>query len=254
MKKANSIFTLSMCALLGVLHMADLLLFTDITTGFVTVGNIAIRYAALGAGVLVCLVPMLYKKDKIGEVCFAKAHFVALGACGAISEMYGFFTIICFAFGKLGLLSLCIGILFILFGVFVFITALRKNGTCTRPQMYLGLLGTLALYLLVLMRFITRTSSLYRLAPTLGILSAMAALLFATYFIKVLALEPAARPYKGLAVFGQLCFLLCTCIELPHSLYLFCVGAAPLPDLLLALCVGTLGIVGALCSLSVGEA
>lgn len=256
MRKKCAVITLCICAAIGVLHIADLVLYTDLITGFNTYGSVAIRYIVLFVGALICALPLLYKKGSIHTPPIGKAHCVCLAACGIVSEIYGFFNVLKFTFSGSGALAFARGALFVVFGVFCFIAALRIKTSNYSGQavMFIGVIGSLSLYLLTIERFIGRASSLYRFAPTLGVLSALAALAFSTQLIKMVCLDEEHRNYNMLATTGQISFLLCTCMELPHSIYLFAMGLAPLNDVMLCLLLGILGLIGALYAISVAEA
>ena len=96
-------------------------------------------------------------------------------------------------------------------------------------------------------RFQFMPASLGRIPCTLRVLSAVAALLFAVVLLKVF-LTPGLPCGHTLFAAGAGCFLLCTCIELPQTLFEAFNGMLTMPDLLTGLAMGVFGLCGLACT------
>ena len=125
------------------------------------------------------------------------------------------------------------------------------TGFGVRRQKLGGALPGLVLPLVFLWRLVWRfqfvPASLGRIPCTLRVLSAVAALLFAVVLLKVF-LTPGLPCGHTLFAAGAGCFLLCTCAELPQTLFEACNGMLTLPDLLTGLAMGVFGLCGLACA------
>ena len=110
-----------------------------------------------------------------------------------------------------------------------------------------GLVLPLAFLWRLVWRFQFVPASLGRIPCTLRVLSAVAALLFAVVLLKVF-LTPGLPCGHTLFAAGAGCFLLCTCIELPQTLFEAFNGMLTMPDLLTGLAMGVFGLCGLACT------
>ena len=110
-----------------------------------------------------------------------------------------------------------------------------------------GLVLPLAFLWRLVWRFQFVPASLGRIPCTLRVLSAVAALLFACVLLKVF-LTPGLPCGHTLFAAGAGCFLLCTCIELPQTLFEAFNGMLTMPDLLTGLAMGVFGLCGLACT------
>ena len=110
-----------------------------------------------------------------------------------------------------------------------------------------GLVLPVAFLWRLVWRFQFVPASLGRIPCTLRVLSAVAALLFAVVLLKVF-LTPGLPCGHTLFAAGAGCFLLCTCAELPQTLFEACNGMLTLPDLLTGLAMGVFGLCGLACA------
>lgn len=110
-----------------------------------------------------------------------------------------------------------------------------------------GLVLPLAFLWRLVWRFQFVPASLGRIPCTLRVLSAVAALLFAVVLLKVF-LTPGLPCGHTLFAAGAGCFLLCTCAELPQTLFEACNGMLTLPNLLPGMAMGIFGLCGLACA------
>ena len=86
-----------------------------------------------------------------------------------------------------------------------------------------------------------------RLGITLRVLSSAAALLFLAMILRVF-LTPGLPVGHAVFAAGMIAFMMCTCHELPQTVFEFCHGSATTADLAVGLCMGLWGITGLVCA------
>ncbi len=243
MKKRVFFATNGGLLIIGALFFADLVWNTDAATGFLIHGAIGWRYALLLLGVLLSALPILYKRQSFAakplDAQSVLIGFLVLGiasVCGVVAQIFAAFQ------GKAGLLALLKSALLLLLAVYCAYRLLLAEKADS--GLNFGVMASLFLYFLTVERFLSNASSLYRFAPIESILAALGALLFFTVLLKTMHYPPERRPYGQLMALGQLAFFLCTCIELPRTIYRFLSGSAALPAVSESLVLAAVGILG----------
>ncbi len=273
MKKSFCSALLIASVLLGALRFADLLLFTELNTGFVTFGSVWLRYAVLFGFVAVLIfAPSADKKAPAYAVSlpaqpvFAAAAVPAFVA-GALAQWYAIqeFNAPTTAMGKAAQqqaaqthsldmmtlsffgLRMVLGISLWVLGVWLVLLYLRK--TPLKPETSvvrtIGFWGSAGFYALVILRYAENPASVHRILHILPIFSALAALLFITKMIGLFCVECTPAYARGTAAAGIFAFLMCTCIELPQAVWQTVHGQISLLNITLALLLGLIGISGA---------
>lgn len=248
--------------LLGGLHLADLLLWTDAATGFATAGSAWMRYIPWLAALLLPYLPARRAAAQPADLAesnpmlgaFMLLAGLALTASGVIT-----LSVIQYVLRNPGLFTgysqiaawadaitpLWGGLWLLWYGVRAFAGYGIQHGRLGHPLLALGLFAC-CLWRLI-WRFQMTPASLVRLPCTLRVLSAAAALLFVVVLFKVF-LVPGFPCGHTLFAVGSGCFLLCTCLELPQTLFEASLGMLALPDLLTGLGFGMLGLCGFVCA------
>lgn len=275
MKRITCTCALVFSLLLGAARAVDLLLNTDAETEFLRSGSTLPRYLLL----LACLLLILRAGHSIplGQPCGlrpgdaawmrgANPLLIPLAFC---SELYGFLFLLNRIFGvpiqtttsrhamdNLRLYYLqqfadgARAALFVLFGVWCLLLFFENltRIPCGKWMLTLGTLSSTVFYLQTVLRFIERPSSLYRIIPVVGVLSALSALLFVMALLRALYLPGSPNAARLLCRSGLLVFFFCTCLALPQTVWQYVKGAETLVSLILAAGFGCLGLVGAVCA------
>ena len=265
-KRFYAVLVLAVGIVLAALHVADLLQWMDVSTGFALRGSVWARYLPWLAALALPYLPA--RRVAAQPVELADTN-LPLGCCMLIT----------------GVLLLGSGLLTIptaqmvtaypalyattpvwtawadvvtpmLAGVWLLVYGWRAlTGFGVRRQRLGSALPGLVLPVAFLWRLVWRfqfvPASLGRIPCTLRVLSAVAALLFAVVLLKVF-LTPGLPCGHTLFAAGSGCFLLCTCAELPQTLFEACNGMLALTDLLTGLAMGVLGLCGLACAWAAG--
>lgn len=239
----------------GAAHWLDMVNFTDLSTGFAAYGPLWARYAVGGAVALLCVLAGLLASRRpeglwrrsvsqglVSIVC--GLSFAALGGSGLAG-----------AAGPAALAQQLFWLLTALWLLLLGAARLSSRPCLPTASAAWGVAGTVSLYLLTVARFIFKPSGIVRVAPTVQVFSALAALVFSTVLLKAFYL-PRANCGRALSLTGCLCFFLCTCLELPQTICLYLVNQAARADLMLSGALGLLGLLGAVCAMTAagGEA
>lgn len=241
---ATSLLAL-VCLAAGGARWLDLVNCTDLATGFSTYGSYWVRYAVVGAVLLLA----------------ALASFLAPGrpaALGGHNALQGILAFLC-GFGFAALAGVQIGgwaalgwverILAVLYLVSALWMLLLGRSRFTEEfeaptgSAVFGVAGTLSLYLLTIQRFCLVPTGIVRVGYTLEALAALAALLFCTAQVKA-AYIPGGKSGGWVFFTGMAAFLLCTCLALPGVVCEYLVGQAALAELIQAACIGLVGLSG----------
>lgn len=250
---------LAVCLLTLGLRIADLTLCTDPATGFVTAGPFWARIAVPAAGVILSYIaasrlnrrPQALLGPCRGMGICMLILTVALGA----SALLRLLTLSSW-FSPLELISAGTALLTALWAMLWGVRAFGPladptqglPGTLTSlPGTLTSLPGTLFFLWLMIDRFAIAPASVMRLGCTIRVLSSAAALLFLAMVLRVF-LTPGLP--VGHAVFssGMIAFLLCTCHELPQTVFEFCHGGASPAELAVGIAMGLWGLTGLFCA------
>lgn len=253
--RSNKIFplVLALCLLILVGRIVDLCLFTEAATGFVTAGPVWLRYAlpamvacgAYLAGHFAAARPaaLLGRCAPLGGLMLAGGVLLAgAGLAGAPAIL---------ALGSRWFVVLdCLapfvgGIWLLVYGPRAF-APLGDKDTVPAPALT-GLPLPLCFAWLVVRRFAVAPAAVVRLGCTLRVLSAVAALLFASALLKLFFVPGQPVGHTVFAT-GMNCFLFATCCELPQAVFEALHGTATVSSLLLALGLGVWGLCGLVCA------
>ena len=267
-KRLHGVVLLLAGVLLAAAHTADLLLWTETETGFALAGSVWVRYVVWLAALLL---PYLPARWAAAQPAALRDRNPALGVCMVLTGVLLVLS---------GALTFPAAQLVTQFpGLFVSYSPLAAWADVITPVLgglWLAAYGARAfagfgirrerlgspvlavvLPLCMLWRLVWRfqfvPASLQRLPCTLRVLSAAAALLFAVVLLKVF-LVPGYACGHTLFAAGAGCFLLCTGLELPQTLYEAANGMLTTPDLLTGLGLGGFGLCGLVCAWAAGGA
>lgn len=262
-KHPHALVVLILGLAMAVLHLADLLLWSDADTGFATAGSVWLRYIPWLAALVLPYLPArraaaqpaaVQDTNKPLAVCMALAGAALLTAGVAAGGMVR----AAMEYAALYALSYPAAfywadmLLPILGGAWLLNYAVRAWNGFGLQRQRLGsplFAGTLPLFLLwkLIWRFQFEPASLDRMPCALRVLSAVAALLFAVVLIKIF-IVPGLPCGHTLFAAGTGAFLLCTGLELPQTLLEAVRGMLTLPDLAAGLGIGLLGLCGLVCA------
>lgn len=267
---------LGMCLLLGIACGLDLLLFTDMETGFTTVGSIWLRYGIMAVAVGVCYaVPALAARKATDAlpadaqpqiqppavlcIFLAAACAVCCGMglryavrefempttmfgipeAGALMQTVAFWMRMGLA---LGMMVLCVW-----FGLL----AARSEPLKPQPSVLraMGIIGVFTMLFLPVLRYVENPSTVYRAVLIVPIFSAVAGVWFAVQLVGVLCRANRAAMRSKLAAAGLIAFLLCTCVGVPQGVFVLWQGKANGMLLYTCLVLGLLGVLGAVTAL-----
>ena len=247
---------------LAILHGADLLLWTDASTGFALAGSVWLRYLLWLAALLLPYLPARHAAAQPAAlsnsnmplgICMVFAGLL-LGASGLLTFSTALYvTQYPYLFTSYPLVAawadvvtpLLGGIWLVVYGVRAVLGYGLRRGR-VGSALAAGVLPLCLLWRLV-WRFQFVPASLQRMPCTLRVVSGVAALLFAVVLLKVF-LVPGLPCGHTLFAAGSGCFLLCTGLELTQTLFEAFRGMLILPDLLTGLGIGVLGLCGLACA------
>lgn len=261
-KRPHAALVLVTGVLLAALHFADLLLWTDTATGFAAAGPVWARLvlwaAALGLPYLparrAAAQPAALSDTNlplglgmlVTGLLLAGSGALALPTARFVTQSpglaQGYPTFAAWLDAALPLLA---GAWLLVYGVRAMVGYGVRRHRLGHPLLAVGV--PLCFLWRLVWRFQFVPASLYRMPCTLRVLSAAAALLFVTVLLKVF-LVPGLPCGHTLFGAGTGCFLLCTCLELPQTLWEGVNGMLILPDLLAGLGFGALGVCGLVCA------
>ncbi len=259
------------CAVLGLLRALDLVFLSESGTNFVTVSSVWLRYAVLAVAIVAFYVIFQKiaksKKDlqalnlnsiimcALGSFAVATSIFAMLYAVNELNfptTNFGHFQssafMLLFAFGVRSVFAVSL----FLFGVFCSTVGVKNKKLEFKKSTLrvIGFLGAVSFCFLCTLRYAESPASVHRITNILSVCSALSALVFYTKLIGVMYKKPSAKVSNDLVCSGLTAFLLCTCIELPQTLFLMG-GAFNLYTLLMSVTTALLGVLGAHTALKV---
>lgn len=246
------------------LRWIDLVNFTDLDTGFVTVGSVWWRYGAIALLVVLALVGgfMAAKRPVSNERGCAVSGCVllALGLLCTLQNVVDAYLGLNLAALLQGGLTIQgwvstvdtatagVALLGLLCAAWLFSVALSLFGGSYRLPaggIALGMLGNFYLYAMLISRFAANQSSYHRIDPTVSVFAAAAAIWFTTVLLRAIYYPESAIGRKLYAA-GLACFYLCTCFALPQAICDFMVGNITLGAAGEVLLFAGFGVLGAL--------
>lgn len=261
-KRIYAVLVLLLGVALAAAHVADLILWMDASTGFALQGSVWVRYLPWLAALVLPYLPARKVAAQPAELADTN---LPLGCCmlvaGALLLASGLLTVptaqMITAYPALYATTpvwtaWADVITPVLAGVWLLVYGWRAlTGYGVQRQRLGWALPGLALPLAFLWRLVWRfqfvPASLGRIPCTLRVLSAVAALLFAVVLLKVF-LTPGLPCGHTLFAAGAGCFFLCTCVEMPQTLFEACNGMLTIPDLLTGMAMGVFGLCGLACA------
>lgn len=243
---------LAVCLLTLALRIADLMLFTDPETGFITNGFFFARIA-----VPVVCVALSY----LAAVWTARRPLALLGPCRGLGVCLLALTAALGATAVLSIPALASGMEFatmadgvtaLLSALWALLWGVRAFGPLADPTKPLpgtltSLPGTAFFLWVIIYRFAVAPASVMRLGCTLRVMSAAAALLLLSMVLRVF-LTPGLPVGHGVFAAGMIAFMLCTCHELPQTVFEFCHGNATTVQLAASAAMGVWGLAGLVCA------
>lgn len=257
-KRPHSAWLLLAGLVLAAAHVADLLLWTDAYTGFANAGSVWVRYAIWLAALALPYIPARWAAPQPAElsdtntplgICMVFAGLLLAGSGAATIPSTWYATQYPYLFTSYPLFAAWADVVTpLLGGLWLVVYGVRAlMGYGLKRQRLGSALAGVVLPVCVLWRLVWRfqfvPASLQRMPCTLRVLSAAAALLFAVVLLKVF-LVPGLPCGHTLFAAGSGCFMLCTGLELPQTLFEAANGMLTLPDLLTGLGLSMLGLCG----------
>ena len=259
MKRNVTLALLLACVAAGALRLLDLCLFTQPETGFVTLGSVWLRYGVLALlFVAIQAAALLHKEDAAPVALHVSAPvlWVLVAIAAAVSSLAALLYAVAqfsmpttnfgLALGEGGssmllgvalLLRLTVALSLLVFCGFAALMAARSaplawEASGTRLA---GLFGCLGFFILPVLRYVENPASVHRILIILPIFSAVLALVFVVKLVGTLCASISANT---LAAAGLSAFLLCTCIELPQTIWQAVQGGATLLQISLSVLLG----------------
>lgn len=244
---------LALCLLTLALRITDLMLFTDPETGFVTTGLFYARIAAP----LLCVV-----LSYVAARGVARRPLALLGPCRGLSICLlgvaaalgasALLSVLELTSGTGGLTTVADAVTALLSALWAMLWGVRAFGPLadpTRPLPYTltSLPGTTFFLWVMIDRFAVAPASVMRLGSTLRVMSAAAALLFLAMVLRVF-LTPGLPVGHAVFAAGMIAFMMCTCHELPQTVFEFFQGNATGPQLAAAVGMSIWGLAGLVCA------
>lgn len=251
MKRISFFFPLLLCLCAGVARWFDLVNYTDLTTGFPSVGSYLIRYGLLvgivGAVFLFSLaVPRVPKALTRGCNLVAMLMFLSGGLFAGLGVM----TLLNRGYSlslRSMVLDVLMGLLYLLTALWLVLSGCSRLGQNAKEpsgNILLGIGGTISFLLLTFRSGLTEAANIQRIPVVWSALGALIALWFGVRMIRACYL-PDTEVGRGLFFSGYTCFLLNTCLLLPQQVCFWIVGVGITNvELVKAVAFGVFGLVG----------
>lgn len=256
MKKKNICVVILVGIILAVLCTVDNLFWQDISTGFCKVGSHWVRYAAVAAAMAVCSFQALSIPADSNACPHNTTPVVALRlamlVCAALSGVMNLLNARTIG-GEWWLPIL---------GGLELLSAVWLAGRCVlemgEPLMHIrtgvsgNIVASFSLYLLTLVRFVAHQTGIVRVGVTMSVFSAVAALLLAVSWLRMITLPDNVSGRKHF-LYSAAAFLLSTCMELPRTLCLAFLGRCSIAEIACSLGLAAFGVLGVVTSAQSGE-
>lgn len=232
------------CLAAGAARWVDLVNFTDLDTGFFTVGSHHLRYGVLAAVLVVLALCSLAapKTSKSLEGCCPAQGWLAL-VSGVLFAALGGLELVN---GMGDRLQMLLGVLCLATGVWLLLLG-RSRFTpefeAPTANALWGIAGTLSLLLFTIQRFGLAPTGVARIEPNIQGMAALLCLLFCTAQLR-LAYVPDGKSAKTTWFLGMSSFLFAACLALPGRVCAFMVGQGDFLSLLEAVALAAVGCMG----------
>lgn len=255
MKRIATILVMLAGVVSGILYWVDLRCCMDPATGFITAGRPVARYLVMGTVLALCGLASLLLAARRPAAMARRS--LPMGICCILSSIA---FAVCGGLGLAGSAPLSgsykiLNLLFLVSALWLMLAGLSRLVSPVRPpttSALWGVLGTVSLYLLTVVRFGTRPTGLARVAPAVQVFAVLMALLFLTALVRGVYL-PGARCGRWLYFTGMSAFFLCACLELPQTLFFWGMGTSGIDQLAIGATLGLLGVLGGVCALGVAD-
>ncbi len=231
------------------LRWLDLVNYTDLSTGFVQVGSVWLRYGAIAVLAVVALLAsfMAAKRPENLE----KNAPVSAGIAFAAAALFAGEAALRFVVQYNADIFFAESLVYVILG-FIAAVWLALFGISTLSAPYrlpqggavLGIMGSFYWYFLLVMRFADNNSSFYRMGPTVEVFAAAAALAFITVLVRA-TYFPQSGVGRLVYFTGMLAFYVGTCFEFPQTLCDFIAGTQTFGTLLQSSLIAIIGVFGA---------
>ena len=245
MKRTSTILLMLLCVGAGALRGLDLTRYTDLSHDFIQYGPYWIRYVILA--LLLMEIGAVSLKLPKNSTPSTEAAPVQGGLCLLTGMGFAALSGLRLTqFGQTDSINRLLTILFLLSGVWFLLLGYSRLSSQLESPTYtawMGILGTLSLYLLTIQRFCVNPSGVVRVGSTLASLASLAALLFAAAQAKA-AYVPEKQGGRWLYFTGFAVFLLADCLALPGAAAEFMIGQIEVAQLAEAIALALLGLCG----------
>ncbi len=252
MKKGYWVCSTLLSIAVGVGWFADLMMWHDVETGFVTRSEIWVRY-------LFCIIPLVL------IVAFSPMATAEYKAMRSEKQTFltGLCTVTCVVFvlcgigrvaqGVLGMsiLDIVLGALCAIAGLWLYKLGVFFAGRAETPTggVFGGFFMCLYFYATLMQRFLTKPSSLHRTIPVVQVMAAVAIVCFIFMLLRGGYLPTEKIKGRGVYIWGQLVFLFAFCLTVPVMVYTYLKLGQPILNILTAyLPEVMMGLIGAVAS------
>lgn len=254
-RKLPTILIMLVMALIGAMYWIDLSYFTDLTTGFVTAGNVWMRYAI----VLLPLLMIVFGLRTIGPMAISvlrvrnKILAGVFVASSVVGVAYGILLAV-YSVGGQSVFEMLLGVLFIWYGVWMFLCALQlltQNAPSPTKNAIFGILACLPFCVMTIYRVLVKPTSLYRVAPIVRSFSALFAMLWFGMLLRALYISLPRQRVRWLYFLGLFCFFFATCLEFPQAIHTAIFQGVDPVSLIESINMGVLGLVAGCVSVAI---
>ena len=255
MKRTNpAYFTLSALVCAGVVYAADLIFWTNPSTGFASEGEAWVRHAVLALLSIVCG----FGRSALGPMAVAtlRVRSRGLSTMFTLSALMGFlYGAVCLLYWQGQIYRAVLGAFNLWYGVWALMVGIqmREQQSPTPTKNVLGgILAAVPFCIQTAYRVLVNPSSLHRMGPFLSILSSLFAMLWMGVLLRALYIALVRVRAKWMYYFGMLVFLF-SLLELVQTGYSLAKGPVPLPAILESLHMFMFGLVTAGVSVSLAS-